>query len=387
MNTIQAYTVRTANGSDTVVKSPNDQTIAGKPTIAAAILDEDHYSTTIANDAVVAKVISSSINNSFDKSSANQEFASSEKLNAKSTTEDLNNVPKVFNIDTVTANVVGFVENALSSLATRGYDQEQLTFFRDEAVTGVEVGIDQAKIELIGLSSEALFTTIDKTKDSIIGGINQLAVNPLEYKHSLQNGETGTQRELASVEVISANKEAMKIDFESRAFNDSKTNGNRSLFTTSSSNISFAVQGGQEDDSQQQLANFVNKVDGLVNSFYRGNAESAYNSSRDLGYSDSEILSLAKQHNKANATTQMKTYGEIQHINTKENLTDSVAIKAVTEYVNRYLDVMESSSNTLNSKQDFNQVLNGLVNQMKDVQVPDLLQAINRFHAFNKKFM
>jgi hypothetical protein len=47
---------------------------------------------------------------------------------------------------------------------------------------------------------------------------------------------------------------------------------------------------------------------------------------------------------------------------------------------------MESSESTFSSAKDFNQVINGLVNQMKDVQIPDLLQAINRFHAFNSKF-
>jgi alkylhydroperoxidase family enzyme len=48
---------------------------------------------------------------------------------------------------------------------------------------------------------------------------------------------------------------------------------------------------------------------------------------------------------------------------------------------------MESTRQTLASDQQYSEIINGLVNQMKDVQVPDLLQAINRFHAFNSKFI
>ena len=81
----------------------------------------------------------------------------------------------------------------------------------------------------------------------------------------------------------------------------------------------------------------------------------------------------------------MKIYGDIQHI-AGNGESDFTAPKAVAEYVNRYLDILENSKSTLANDEDFNQVINGLVNQMKDVQVPDLLQAINRFHSFNSNF-
>jgi hypothetical protein len=32
-------------------------------------------------------------------------------------------------------------------------------------------------------------------------------------------------------------------------------------------------------------------------------------------------------------------------------------------------------------------MINGIINEMKDIQVPDLVQAINRFHSFNQQML
>lgn len=391
MNTIQVQTVLGVTSPSASVGAANNTSTLEKSSIEPAISGLDHYSATAANDAVVAKVISSSINRNFGNTPYTSEYAvaSSTKLSDKFTVQDAGDFDAAPNISSLTANVVGFVEGALANLAKRGFDKEQLTFFRQEAITGVEVGIDQAKLELIGIANDDLFLAIDKTKDLIIGGIYQLPVEPYEYEHTIKNiekVETGTQREFAAFKVTTSDKDVAKLDFETRAFNAVKIEANRSLFTTSSSNISFAVQGELNEGSRHNLANFINKVDSLANSFYRGELESDYNKSKELGYSDNQILGLAKELTKANKYHQMRAYGDIQHLDTDNSQHDLAAPKAVAEYVNRYLDVLDSSNKTLNSEQDFNRVLNGLVNQMKDVQVPDLLQAINRFHAFNKKF-
>ncbi len=66
---------------------------------------------------------------------------------------------------------------------------------------------------------------------------------------------------------------------------------------------------------------------------------------------------------------------------------DLQAPKAVAEYLNKVLDGMNQAAHKLGSQEDFKSVINSLVNEMKDVQVPDILSAINRFHAFNAKLM
>lgn len=390
MNTIQTHTALASKGPSASESVADNTLIATKSVISPVSSGNDYYSATAANDAVVAKVITSSINQSLSIAANNSEIdlQSSNKLPGKLVLQEPSEAV-VPNINTVTANVVGFVENALANLAKRGFDKEQLTFFRNEALTGVEVGIDQAKLELIGIANDDVFKTIDQTKESILNGINELPVEPSYYEKTIQNIENvekGTQRTLAAILVHTSNREAANIDFESRAFNAVKVEANRSLFTTSSSNISFSLQGELREESRDALANLLNKVDGLAHSFYRGDIESSYNKSLTLGYNDTQIIGLAKELDKADKFHQMRAYGEIQRLDVEDNEHAFVAPKAVAEYVNRYLEVLETSKHTLDDERDFNQVLNGIVNQMKDVQVPDLLQAINRFHAFNKRF-
>ena len=390
MNTIQTQTALAAKSSMATEGFANKMLVEAKSAISPINSGIDYYSATAANDAVVARVISASINQSFSSAVYNSEMAvsSSTKLTGKLVASDTSE-SEAPNINTVTKNVLGFVENALANLAKRGFGKEQLTFFRNEAITGVEVGIDQAKLELIGIASDDVFNIIDQTKDSIILGINKLSVEPSNYENTIKNiknVETGTQRALAAIMVGTSNNEVASIDFETRAFNAVKVDSNRSLFTTSSSNISFSVQGELKEDSRNAIANLINKVDGLAHTFYREGVELAYNKSIELGYTDAQIVGFAKEFDKAGKFPQMKAYGEIQHLDADNNERGFIAPKAVAEYLNRYLNVLETSKNILGDDKDFNQVLNGIVNQMKDVQVPDLLQAINRFYAFNKRF-
>jgi hypothetical protein len=389
MNTIQAQT----NVSPTSGSGPHD--VANSPSKLSTLnVDQvsskaDHYSATAANDVVVARVISSSLGKSFSYAGANEQSGSAlNNLSDRFSTQAQND-EAIPNIQTVTKNVVGFVEGALANLAKQGFDEEKLSFFRNEAVKGVEVGIDQAKLDLIGLANDDVFRTIDSTRDSIIDGINRLPTNPNEYNASLNDAvqrDNIVQEEFAAIRVNTSSGTNVTIDFETRAFNESNFESGKSIHTTSSSNISFALHGSVDDSSHQKIADLLNKTDSLANSFYRGDIENAYNKSVELGYSDNEILGLAKQLNQGSTQQQLRMYEDIEHLAAVTTQSDLAAPKAVADYVNRYLDVMESSKETFKSEKDFNQVINGLVNQMKDVQVPDLLQAINRFHAFNNKF-
>jgi len=51
------------------------------------------------------------------------------------------------------------------------------------------------------------------------------------------------------------------------------------------------------------------------------------------------------------------------------------------------MDTFANAESTLESNEDYNTLIGGLINEMKDVQVPDLVSAINRFHAFNQTLL
>lgn len=389
MNTLQILNSLSVKRAGGLVNAATNTVKDGIQKADNAVVANDRYSASSANDEVVAKVLSLSINKGVDHSvrvDANNEIRSPLSERFEQVNEPQNGL---FSIETVTNNVVNFVGRALTNMAANGFDSEQLDYFRNQAKEGVAVGIGQAKLELVGIADDDLFSSIDKTKDAILSGINKLSVDPSEYAASaqaLKNISSGTQNSYSSISVNTNNHESVKIDFESLAFNSSQgLDDKRSMFTSNASNISFSIEGELSDAQANKIANLVNQVDSLANAFYRSDIESTYTKAIDAGYNNNEIASLAKQLGKVDSSGVALMYGEIQHMNKQNAEASNSAPKAVAEYLNKYLDLMDSSKSTLEDKKDFNEIINGIVNQMKDVQVPDLLNAINRFHAFNNK--
>ena len=51
------------------------------------------------------------------------------------------------------------------------------------------------------------------------------------------------------------------------------------------------------------------------------------------------------------------------------------------------MNTFENAETTLASNEDYNALIAGLISNMEDVQVPDLISAINRFHTFNQTLL
>jgi hypothetical protein len=81
----------------------------------------------------------------------------------------------------------------------------------------------------------------------------------------------------------------------------------------------------------------------------------------------------------------VQKYDEVK--NYSETAADLKAPKAVAQYLNKVLDGLNTANEQLENEGDFKAVINSLVNELKDVQVPDILTAINRFHSFNAKLL
>ena len=391
MNTIQTQVMSPAKSANNAADAPVKKADQLASSQAISGNTADYYSASAANDSVVAKVLTQSLTRSIDGFAASRmptntsEIANRSPLKEKFNIEQMTARP-TFDVQQVSNNVIGFVQGALSNLANSGRDAQELAFYRDEAVKGVSVGIDQAKLELVGLASDDVFKTIDATKGAIIGGINNLPTTPDVYIKPIDTESeknVGTEPSFNTVELLTNDSITTKVDFENRAF-DARASVSE-VFTSSSSNISFSITGDLNNQNVSDIADLVNKTDGLLNGFYRSGVESAYEKSLSLGYSNTELVNLANQIKQGENLDKMQTYDTIQQLSFAENI-DATAPKAVADYINKYLDVIDSSKKTLESDEDFNQIINGIVNQMKDVQVPDLLKAINRFHAFNKNF-
>ncbi|WP_371195374.1 DUF5610 domain-containing protein [Glaciecola sp. SC05] len=341
----------------------------------------DTYRSANASDAVAAKVLSFSIGQRFEGSLALKNIDASQKQNKLQVIDG----SAVFNIDKVVDNVLGFVNAALTELSKNGANSDDIAYFKQQAVDGVNYGVDQAKEELANVSDEKLSKSIEDSRTRIIVGIDSMPVEPAKYLKSVK--ETANDA-LNDFTIRTNSGKPIDISFGPKAFlNDPSDKFQKQMFTTQASNLSFSVMGELNSDEAIAFADLANRVDDLANTFYRKNMEGVYSKAVGLGYDDSGLLNLSMQRNVADKKSLTNAYENIKHLNENSKLEDLASPKAVAEYIARLMNVMETSERELASEQDYNQVINGLVNQMKDVQVPDLLQAINRFHAFNSKFV
>lgn len=85
----------------------------------------------------------------------------------------------------------------------------------------------------------------------------------------------------------------------------------------------------------------------------------------------------------------VKAYDYVQRFNDEQSSErdQENSVKPVAQYLEKMLSVFEQSNQTLQSLGDYNTMINGIINEMKDIQVPDLVQAINRFHSFNQQML
>ena len=152
--------------------------------------------------------------------------------------------------------------------------------------------------------------------------------------------------------------------------------------------ISFSLKGELDEGELTAIADLVESVNDLADTFFGGDLDKAFEKALELGFDDQELTGYALQLNRTQQTEVVKTYGAIQHYRDgSESGSHGDEAKPVAQYLNKMLNVFDSARQQLASGEDFNTLINGLINEMKDVQVPDLVTAINRFHSFNQRLL
>ena len=333
-----------------------------------------------SNENLAAKVLSFSIAERFRSTiGANTFEAASKPVNATSQSNEL-----IFDVERVAQNVINFVSASLRELSANGADTDDLAYFKAQAAIGVESGVEQAKAELNGIASDELMHQVTLTQKSILDGIEKLSIDPLDYETPSPSERLG---DFERISLQTRQGSELRISFGDSAFGSpSESNVLSQSFTTQTSNLSFTLSGNLDKQEALEVADLINRVDDLANSFYRSNMSVAYDKSLALGFDSSEIKSLAAQ-SAYEINSAAKTYGDVQHFNEGADRRDLSSPKAVVDYVSKLMNVMDSTNQTFDSLAQYNEIINGIVNQMVDVQVPDLVQAINRFHSFNSKFV
>jgi hypothetical protein len=302
----------------------------------------------------------------------------------------------LFDFEEVARNVLNFVGNVIKNASASGADDEKLTALLAQARYGVSKGIELAEDELGTNTTEELRDGIAKTRASIFNGIQKLETNILDKSYKSAQIATVSvpqqKAELSEFSVRTRDGDEVQIRFgvtentSKESFSSDNGGSQVSFIYKQTTSFSLQIKGELDENELQAIGQLIAQCDDVTNTFYRGDIEKAYDKALNIGFDNKQLSSFALQLSKVESSQKIQKYGEVQKYSETPSI-DLQAPKAVAEYLNKVLDGMNQAGQQLGSKEDFNSIINSLVNEMKDVQVPDILSAINRFHTFNAKLM
>ncbi|WP_394223527.1 DUF5610 domain-containing protein [Alteromonas gracilis] len=361
------------------------------------------------------RVVSSSLNQALDIDGQKPQETKEKSLEEKSTS--------LFDFEKVARNVLKFVGGVIRGAADSGASDEKLNSLFSQARDGVSRGFAMAEKDLAGFMNEEIEQGITKSRDLIDTGINDLETDI--FGRQQPNAVT-----LSSLEAIAASDEksgsllirtkdgdevslsfeslrsfqaTQQITYQAQVTQDQQTdNGVQTESGTTlaysqqtsyeyfeRSGISFSLNGELDEDELKSIADLVGQVQDLADTFYRGDIDKAFEEALSLGFDDKELVGYALQLNRTTQSEVLKTYENIQHYNEDKGGNDKFGnvVSPVSQYLEKMMDTFANAEKKLASSEDYNTLIAGLINEMKDVQVPDLVSAINRFRAFNQTLL
>ena len=318
-----------------------------------------------------------------------------------------------FDFEKVASNVLKFVGGVVRGAARGGADEAQLTDLIGQARSGVAKGIALAEKDLAGFMNPEITDGIRNSKEAIGEGINDIEKEVLSpFRGTMEVGASlsaqYTQSQSGGLKITTQDGDEVEINFgQSRQYqysaserilsgapnSGSETNtaanpqnemiGQRSVNVQFAEyrGISFSVKGELDDDELGAISDLVKQITDVSKSFFKGDLDSALDKALALGYDEKELAGFAlKLDRREIVSEKISAYKEVSD-------GDSSELKKYMRPIKEYMDELKSLNQlldtTLKDGEGYKELVNGVINQMKEVHVPDVLSAINRFHLFN----
>lgn len=269
-----------------------------------------------------------------------------------------------------------------------------------------------AEKDLAGFMNDEIEEGITRSRDLIDTGINDLETEIFNPNVSELNALNMSDAKSGSLLIRTKDGDEVQLRFETvKQFSASSfysaTENNQDADASNedtqgsssqqveryqyfeSNGISFSLKGELDDEELTAIADLVEQTQDLADTFYNGDVDKAFEQALTLGFDDKELVGYALQLNRTTQAEVVKAYENIQHYSENgevENQYGSI-VSPISQYLEKMMSAFENATNTLESGEDYNSLIAGIINEMEDVQVPDLVTAINRFHSFNQQLL
>jgi len=317
-----------------------------------------------------------------------------------------------FDFEKVASNVLKFVGGVVRGAAKSGADEAQLTDLLGQARSGVAKGIALAEKDLAGFMNPEITDGIRNSKEAIGEGIDNIEKEVLspfrgtmevgaslsaQYAQSQSGGLKITTKDGDEVEINFGQSRQYQYSASERITSSANSSGDNNTPAAPQSDvvaqrslnvqfseyrgISFSVQGELDDDELGAISDLVRQITDVSKSFFKGDLDTALDKALDLGYDEKELAGFALKLNSREVVSEkISAYKEVSD-------GDSSELKKYMRPIKEYMDELKSLNQlldtTLKEGEGYKELVTGVINQMKEVHVPDVLSAINRFHLFN----
>lgn len=384
--------------------TPDKPAIAGENQALKEMAAEQVSLSSNAKSVAAARILQTS----FDQSvvfSGQQELLAGLKPKSQS---------KPFDFEEVAENVLNFIGGALKLAKQNGADDEKLEEMFQQARKGVEKGISQARKDLSAFMNEELDEGITNSLKAITKGLDELreeyfgkeetdAVSAQQsVKAEQQNSSelTLTTRDGDEVQIsfetierfraqqeVFVKQQAEKQDGEGTESGELTVAGQQSYEFIQAERFSFSVKGELSAEEMEDIAAFVEQTSGLVDEFFNGDIQKAFNQASEIGLEDSQIVGFALELSRTEKIETVQRYEQVSNYKDEDNQSDKPAIKTISQYLDNLLDTLDQSDELFGQRNTFDELVNGLISEVENIKTPELLEAFNRFQEFNQRLL
>ena len=345
-------------------------------------------------------------------SSLEQEVVLNERRFDKRQFDKAEENKSAFDFEEVASNVLKFVGGVVRGAAKSGADEAQLTDLIGQARSGVAKGIALAEKDLAGFMNQEITDGIRNSKEAIGEGIDNIEKEVLspfrgtmevgaslsaQYAQSQSGGLKITTKDGDEVEISFGQSRQYQYSASERITSSANSNGDANAPATPESDvvarrslnvqlseyrgISFSVQGELDDDELGAISDLVKQITDVSKSFFKGDLDIALDKALELGYDEKELAGFALKLNSREVVSEkISAYKEVSDGNSSEL---KKYMRPIKEYMDELKALNQLLDTTLKDGEGYKELVTGVINQMKEVHVPDVLSAINRFHLFN----
>ena len=345
-------------------------------------------------------------------SSLEQEVVLNERRFDKRQFDKAEENKSAFDFEEVASNVLKFVGGVVRGAAKSGADEAQLTDLIGQARSGVAKGIALAEKDLAGFMNQEITDGIRNSKEAIGEGIDNIEKEVLspfrgtmevgaslsaQYAQLQSGGLKITTKDGDEVEISFGQSRQYQYSASERITSSANSNGDANAPATPESDvvarrslnvqlseyrgISFSVQGELDDDELGAISDLVKQITDVSKSFFNGDLDTALDKALNLGYDEKELADFALKLNSREVVSEkISAYKEVSDGNSSEL---KKYMRPIKEYMDELKSLNQLLDTTLKDGEGYKELVTGVINQMKEVHVPDVLSAINRFHLFN----